>query len=84
MLIHQHRYRTLISMLHNNNAQSRLPIAAIVVIGIIVLFVLYLVTRVNVNINERDVEVFILSFAIAGLAFVYMTMKGDKLKMEGV
>lgn len=68
----------------NIKAQSSLPLAAIIPIAIIIFFVIYLVSRTNVNLNDRDVEVFIGSFAVAGVAFVWLYMRQDKLKMEGV
>ena len=71
-------------MFHNKKGQSRLPIVAIVIIGIIVVIVGWVITQQEFNIKERDIEVFVVGLAIAGLAFVWSTMKGDKLRMEGV
>jgi hypothetical protein len=58
--------------------------AAIVVIGIIILLVLFLISQVNVNIKEKDFEVMIIASSIAVLAFVWATMRKDRLVMEGV
>ena len=71
-------------MIQNNKGQTRLPIVVIIIIGIIVLFVGWVITLQEFNLKDRDIEVFVVGLAIAALAFVYTTMKGDKLKMEGV
>jgi len=71
-------------MLHNHSGQSRLPIAAMIVIAIIILFVVYLITQSNVALSDKDIEIFVLSFAFAGGVFVILSMGKDKLRMEGV
>jgi len=71
-------------MLRNHKAQSRLPLGAMVAVGIIIVLVLFLIAQVNVDLKEKDFEIFIIAFAIAGLAFVWVNMRKDKLIMEGV
>lgn len=67
-----------------DKAQTQLPIFVYIFIGVIVVFVGYLILQTNVGLKDKDIEVFIVAFAIALLAFVWATMRGDKLRMEGV
>ena len=55
-----------------------------VFIGIVIVGVGYIILQANVNIKEKDIEFFIIAFAAAALGFVWINMKGDNLKMEGV
>lgn len=71
-------------MIHNRIGQRRLPIVAMVFIGIVIVGVGYIILQANVNIKEKDIEFFIIAFAAAALGFVWINMKGDNLKMEGV
>jgi len=61
-----------------------MPLAALIIIGIIVVIVGWVISLQDFNLKERDIEVFAIGLAIAALAFVWATMKGDMLRMEGV
>jgi len=70
--------------MNNRKAQSRLPVPAMIIIGIVVVFVAFLISKSNASLNDKDMEIFAMSFAIAGLAYVFIEMKNQKLRMEGV
>ena len=66
-------------------AQGRpFPISAWIIIGLIIVLVLFVISKQNLGISEKNSNVLLISFAIAGVAFVWATMKNDMLRMEGV
>ncbi len=72
-------------MFKTKAAQARrIPLAIWIVIVIIIVVVAFLISQVNVNIKEKDIEFFIIAFVVAALGFVWVNMRKDKLVMEGV
>ena len=71
-------------MLHNNKGQTRrLPLVAWILIGIIIAGILFVISKQDILIKDRDINVFILALVVSTIALVWGTMRNRNLVMEG-